>query len=156
MTNSSDNKKALAVAALRSGTVIDHIPASSLFKVVEILDIPSMKEAVTIGFNLESTQMRRKGIIKIDRTELPDNIINRIAIAAPGASINIIRDYKVVSKFQVSLPEEIEGVVVCNNPKCISRNEPMPSRFHVIDPAGPRIRCRYCEHEMQGDEIIIA
>jgi len=150
------NKKELAVAALRNGTVIDHIPATSLFKVVQILDIPSMTGAVTIGFNLESSAMKKKGIIKVADVEFPQEVINRIAIAAPGAVINIIRDYEVAEKRPVELPDEIEGLVVCNNPKCITRNEPIPSRFEVVDTSGPVLRCHYCEHETSGDEITIA
>lgn len=156
MNTDNHDKKELAVAALRNGTVIDHIPASSLFKVVKILDIPSMSNAVTIGFNLSSPAMGKKGIIKVADMEFPQEVINRIAIAAPGAVINIIRDYEVAAKQPVVLPDTIEGLVVCNNPKCITRNEPIPSRFEVIDTDGPTLRCHYCEHETSGNDIIIA
>ena len=143
----------LAVAALCDGTVIDHIPSEALFKVVRILDIPSMKESVTIGFNLESARLGKKGIIKVSGTEFRRDIINRIAIVAPGAVINTIRNYSVVNKETVSLPHEIRGLVSCNNPKCITRHEPMDTRFDVVSDSPVTIRCRYCGQEMQGDAI---
>lgn len=146
-------KKELAVAALRNGTVIDHIPSSALFKAVELLGIPQMDRNVTIGFNLNSKRLGKKGIIKIADIELDADTLNRIAIIAPSAVINTIRDYEVVDKKQVSLPDEIVGIVECNNPKCVSTNEPIPSRFHVVSNDPVRVRCHYCSHEAEGDKI---
>lgn len=145
--------KQLAVAALKDGTVIDHIPTDALFKVVRILDIPSMKESVTIGFNLESARLGRKGIIKVADTFFPREVINRIALAAPGAVINTIRDYNVAEKETVVIPEETVGLVVCNNPKCITRHEPMPTRFRTVSASPVTLRCHYCGQEVSGDAI---
>ena len=60
-----NNKYAMQVSALCNGTVIDHIPADKLFAVVNLLDIPSMKSNVTIGYNLDSKKIGKKGLIKI-------------------------------------------------------------------------------------------
>lgn len=147
------NKKELAVAALKNGTVIDHIPASSLFKAVGLLGIEKLDKSVTIGFNLESERLGRKGIIKVADTEFPAETISRIAIIAPNAVINTIRDYEVVSKVPVVLPDVVRGIVECNNPKCITRNEPMPSRFEVVSREPVTLKCHYCEHEATGAEI---
>lgn len=147
------NKKELAVAALRNGTVIDHIPAASLFKAVDLLGLKDCDKSVTIGFNLESGRLGRKGIIKVADTEFPAEIISRIAIIAPTAVINTIRDYEVVDKQSVRLPDEVIGIVECNNPKCITRNEPMPSRFTVVSRDPVRLCCHYCEHETTGADI---
>jgi len=94
----NNNKKEMAVAALKNGIVIDHIPCPSLFKVVNLLGLDKMESSVTIGNNLDSGSMTRKGIIKIADIELPDDTLNRIAVIAPNAVINIIRDYEVVKK----------------------------------------------------------
>lgn len=150
----STNKQ-LAVAALKNGTVIDHIPSEALFKVVRLLDISSMKESVTIGFNLESARLGRKGIIKVAETEFPREIINRIAIVAPGAVINTIHDYKVVGKETVNLPKEVVGLVGCANPKCITRHEPMATRFTTVGSDPVTLRCHYCGREVSGDNIEI-
>lgn len=147
--------KALAVAALRNGTVIDHIPAQSLFKAVELLGIPDMDKNITIGYNLASSKLGKKGIIKVAETVFPEDVISRIAIIAPTAVINIIEDYEVVSKMPVSLPDEVKGIVACNNPKCITRNEPMLSRFEVLSRQPVVLKCRYCEHEAKGAEITL-
>lgn len=144
-------KKELAVAALESGTVIDHIPSDALFKAVKLLGIEHLDKSVTIGFNLASSRMGRKGIIKVADTTFPTEVLNRIALIAPSAIINIIEDYEVVSKQPVMLPDEIVDLVRCSNPKCVSCNEPMPSRFSVVGKNPVVLRCRYCDHEVSGE-----
>lgn len=147
------DKKELAVAALRNGTVIDHIPSSALFKAVELLGIPSLDKNVTIGFNLESKRLGRKGIIKIADVELDAPTLSRIAIIAPTAVINTIRDYEVVEKKPVALPEEVTGIIECNNPKCVTRNEPILTRFNVVSRDPVTVQCHYCGHTQSGDQI---
>lgn len=142
----TENKKELAVAALRNGTVIDHIPASALFEVVRLLGIEQMNTGVTIGNNLHSARMGRKGIIKVADVEFPEATLNRIALIAPNAKVNVIRDYEVVEKRQVTLPDTLVGLVRCNNPKCITNNEPMRTRFTVVGREPVVIRCHYCGH----------
>lgn len=146
-------KKELAVAALRNGTVIDHIPSESLFNVVDLLNIRSLNSSVTIGFNLDSPLMGKKGIIKIANVTYPEAILNRIALIAPHAVVNIIKDYEVVEKRPVNLPDELIDIVKCGNPKCISNNEPMRSHFHVVDSERRTLRCHYCECVMAGEEL---
>ncbi len=145
--------KELAVAALRRGTVIDHIPSHVLFKVVKLLGIEKLDKSVTIGNNLTSQRLGTKGIIKVADTFFPDEVINRIAILAPTAVVNIIEDYEVVKKEQVVVPDEIVDIVRCTNPKCISCNEPMKTRFTVVGRDPITLACRYCEHEFSGDGI---
>lgn len=149
--------KELAVAALRSGTVIDHIPSQNLFKAVKILGIEGMDRAITIGNNLESKRYGRKGIIKVADVEFPEQVINRIALIAPHAKINIIRDYEVAEKHAVQLPDTIVGIVKCPNPKCITNNEPMRTRFAVTDrtPEDVNLRCLYCNRTVAGSEAVI-
>jgi len=149
------DKKELAVAALRNGTVIDHIPSSSLFKAVRLLGIEKLDRHVTIGNNLESHRYGTKGIIKVADTEFADADLNRIALIAPRAKVNIIRDYEVVEKRSIELPETVVGIVRCANPKCITNNEPMATRFHVIDRSdvdNVTIRCHYCGQVVRSSE----
>ncbi|MBQ0120666.1 MAG: aspartate carbamoyltransferase regulatory subunit [Bacteroidales bacterium] len=146
-------KKELAVAALKNGTVIDHIPSDSLFKVVSMLGIKDLTSSVTIGFNLDSEHMGKKGILKMADVTFPEETLNRIAVIAPTAIINIIKDYEVVSKHKVVVPEELNNIVKCNNPKCISNNEPMRTRFHVIDRDNIVLRCHHCECTVHQKEI---
>ena len=143
----------LAVAALQNGTVIDHIPTESLFKVVNLLGISGMKSSVTIGFNLNSKKCGKKGIIKVADVFLHEDTINRIALVAPNANINIIRDYKVVDKHTVSLPDDIYDIVKCHNPKCLTNNEPMKTHFHVVDLENVAFKCHYGERVVETDEV---
>lgn len=140
----SKDKKELAVAALENGTVIDHIPSKVLFKVVKLLGLENVDTHLTIGNNLPSKRMGSKGIIKIADVTIPEAVLNRIAIIAPGAKVNIIRDFEVVEKRAVELADTIIGVVRCSNPKCITNNEPMRTRFELVDRDSATIRCHYC------------
>ena len=149
-------KKELAVAALQNGTVIDHIPTASLFKVVNLLGLANLNDvSVTIGNNLDSPRLGKKGIIKVADLVFPEGTLNRIAVIAPNAVVNIIRDYEVVEKFNVTLPDELIDIVKCNNPKCITNNEPMRTHFHVIDREHTTLRCHFCERPVAQQDITL-
>ncbi len=137
-------KKELAVAALRSGTVIDHIPAAVLFEVAKLLQLENSTCMLTIGNNLPSKTQGLKGIIKVADTTFPEAVMNRIALLAPEANVNVIENYEVVEKRRVELPDTLINVVRCHNPKCITNNEPMSTRFVVIERNPVKIRCSYC------------
>jgi aspartate carbamoyltransferase regulatory subunit len=106
-----EQKKELVVSAIKDGTVIDHIPAKSLFKVISILDLNKIETPITIGSNLESKKYGKKGIIKISDKFPNDSDLNKIALFAPEAKINIIRNYSVVEKKVVQVPDFIEGML---------------------------------------------
>jgi len=150
-----EKKKELQVAALENGTAIDHIPPEHLFKVAQLIGLSQMDNRITFGNNLESKKMGRKGMIKIADKFFEEDEINRIALVAPNVILNIIRDYGVVEKKNVSLPDEVTGMVKCNNPKCITNNEPMTTHFYVTDKRLGTIKCRYCERKINKEDIII-
>ena len=147
--------KELQVAALESGTAIDHIPSDQLFKVVGLLRLQDLKNRITIGNNFDSGKMGTKGIIKISDKFFEEDEINRIALVAPKVKLNIIRNYEVVEKKRVTLPNIITGIVKCNNPKCITNNEPMKTRFDVIDKDKVILQCHYCEIKIKKEDIIL-
>jgi len=149
------DKKELAVAALQNGTVIDHIPSEALFRAVRILGIEQLGTAVTIGYNLPSSRLGKKGIIKVADVEFPEDVLNRIAIIAPSAMVNIIRNYEVVEKRAVVLPDVLIVLVKCSNPKCVTNHEPMSTRFNVIDHENVKLRCHYCNHTISGSDAEI-
>ena len=144
----AESKSSLAVAALRNGTVIDHIPTNALFKVVKLLDLENASNQLTIGNNLSGSK-GLKGIVKIADVFFPQDVINRIAIIAPDAVVNIIKNYEVVEKLKVTLPDMIVGLVKCDNPKCICNNEPMNTRFYVVNRQEGLLRCHYCNHTVK-------
>ena len=150
----NENKKtALQVSALCNGTVIDHIPADKLFAVVNLLEIPAMGNNVTIGYNLESKKLGKKGLIKISDRFFTDDEINKISVVAPNVVLNTIRDYNVVEKREVKMPDEIHNLIKCNNLNCITNNEPMATHFYVANRDTHTLKCRYCEKEVSLDDI---
>ena len=148
-------KKELQVSAVENGTVIDHIPAEKLFDVINVLGIQNLENTVTFGYNLISSKLGKKGIIKIWNKFLKDDEINKLALVAPTAKINIIKDFEVAEKKAVMVPEHVEGIVKCVNPKCITNNEPMATLFHVTDKDNCIVKCHYCEKEQKREEITI-
>jgi aspartate carbamoyltransferase regulatory subunit len=145
------NKKERLVAAIEHGTVIDHIPAEKTYQVASLLGLFDLKTPVTIGINYPSQKVGNKGIIKVSDKFFTDDEISRLSVVAPKVILNIIRDYEVVEKKPVETPEEIRGIVKCNNPKCITNNEPMPTHFHV-SPDGI-LTCHYCEKEQDINKV---
>ena len=149
----NNEKPAMQVSALCNGTVIDHIPANKLFAVVNLLDIPGMTSNVTIGNNLNSKKLGKKGLIKVADKFFTDEEVNRISLVAPKVVLNIIRDYKVVEKKEVKMPSELHNIVKCANPACITNNEPMATHFYVTNPETGTIKCRYCEKEINVSKV---
>jgi aspartate carbamoyltransferase regulatory subunit len=147
--------KKLEVSAIENGTVIDHIPANVLFKVISILNLDKIDKQITFGTNLISKKLGKKAIIKLSDTFFIDKEINKIALVAPQAKLNIIRDYTVVEKRVVEVPEEIIGIAKCMNPKCITNNERIVTRFQVISKSNVKLKCHYCEKITDQDHIEI-
>lgn len=147
----SQPKKELSVNAIENGTVIDHIPGESTLKVVEILS--KRDDMMTIGVNLPSKSLVKKGFVKITNRFLTPEETSKIALIAPTAKVNIIKDYKIVSKSVVHLPAQVKGIVKCNNPICITNKEIVPSVFDVLKSAPLKMRCHYCERTMGSKEL---
>jgi len=147
--------KQLSVSAIKDGTVIDHVPAPVLFKVVSILNLAKLDTMITIGNSLGSQKLGKKGIIKLSNVFFEDNDINKIALVAPCAKLNIIREYEVVEKKVVEIPDEIVGIVKCVNPKCITNNEKVTTRFEVVSKSEVKLKCHYCEKITNQDNIEI-
>lgn len=141
------------VAAIENGTVIDHIPSNRLFQVVRLLHLDLQKSAVMVGYNLPSSKMGNKSIIKIADKFFSDAELNTLSVVAPNVTLCIIRDFEVVEKKCVTLPRTITGIVRCANPQCITNNEPMPTRFHVSDAENGTIQCDYCEKEQPLETV---
>ena len=147
------DKKELEVSAIKNGTVIDHIPANVTFKIVQILDLYNHPGAITIGTNLDSISLGKKGIIKIADRYLTDEEIGRLSVVSPDVTLNIIKDYQIVEKKYVKYPKQIIGVVKCTNPKCVTNHQPIPTKREVFDMNQKSLRCIYCERVMQYGEI---
>ena len=147
------NKKKLVVSAIENGTVIDHIPADKLFQVVRALQLTECETQVLIGNNLDSNKFKKKGIIKCQDKFFERNEINKIALIAPSASLIVIRDYCVVEKIRIDIPDTIVGMVKCFNPKCITNNEAVTTQFNVIDKSDIKLQCHYCQKVTKKDTL---
>ncbi len=146
--------KELKVKPIRNGTVIDHIKANKALSVLKILELPSEETAVTIAMNVKSSEMGSKDIVKIEGRELAQEEVDKIALIAPEATINIIREYDIAEKGKVKLLDEINDILKCQNPNCITNTEePVNTRFFIRDKGPVILRCYYCERIMDENEI---
>ncbi|MFP4026984.1 MAG: aspartate carbamoyltransferase regulatory subunit [Candidatus Brocadiia bacterium] len=153
--NEQNKRPEMNVSAIRHGTVIDHINSEATFKVAKLLKVGDEDNIVLVAMNLESEKLGHKGIIKIENRELTPDEVNKIAVAAPNATLNIISNFEVVEKSKVHLPDKIERVVKCQNPRCITNQEGVMTRFEVIEETPPALRCTYCERVMRGSNILL-
>ena len=154
-TASSDDEKSdekMKIKLIKNGVVIDHITSGRSLQVLSILGIGAdYCDEVTIGMNIPSKSMGKKDIVKIENRDVKTDEINKIAIMAPKATINRIRDYKVTKKEKVILPNEIIGIIKCPNPQCVSnkQREPVESFFIVVQREPLNLMCKYCERELK-------
>ncbi len=147
------NKTERQVAAIKNGTVIDHIPAEKTYQVVNLLQLETLETPVTIGYNYPSNKIGRKGIIKVSDKFFTDEEISRLSVVAQNVVLNIIHDYEVVEKKTVKTPDELRGIVKCNNPKCITNNEPMNTVFHIVNKEKGILKCHYCDKEQFIEKV---
>ena len=140
------SRKELVVSALENGTVLDHIPAENVYKALDILNLKGIENQITIGINLTSKVQGRKGIIKIEDKFFEDDELNKLALIAPQATVNIIRDFKVVEKKKLVMPKEVIGIAKCRNPKCVTNHQPIKTRFATIEKNNEiQLLCHFCE-----------
>lgn len=144
----------LLVSAIKNGTVIDHAQAGSALKILSILEVGNHDSVVTIGMYLPSKTSGKKDIIKLANWEITPAKANLTALFSPSAIINIIKNFKVVKKYQAELAEIISGLIICPNPKCITNNETMETIFHTQKiKNGVTLKCHYCERIFKQEEI---
>lgn len=146
----------LRVSKIKNGTVIDHITSGHALDVVRILGITGREEGpISIAINVSSKRLKRKDIVKIEGRELKPQEVHKIALIAPHASINIIRDYRVVRKDEVKLPKVIDNIIKCANPACISNsNEPVKPKFYVDCDEPLLLRCHYCGYIVEKKDVL--
>ena len=149
------DQSGLLVRRIRDGTVIDHINEGNGLKVLEALGIDgSSGNVITIALNMPSGKLNKKDMIKVEGRFLEDDDTNKLAVIAPSSTVNIIKDYKLVEKRRVALPNEIDRIFRCSNPDCISNsNESMESIMDVIDKEKLIMKCRYCNRVLNVKEI---
>jgi len=145
----------LMVRRIKEGTVIDHIDEGKGLQVLDALRIDGKDGSlITIALNVPSGKSKKKDIIKVENKFLKDDDTNKIAVIAPKATINIIKNYKLIEKRRVSLPNEIDRIFRCSNPDCITNSaEHIESVMDLIDKETMILKCRYCARILDVAEI---
>ena len=145
----------LIVRRIKDGTVIDHINEGKGLKVLEALDIDgSCGSVITIALNMPSGKLKKKDMIKVEGRFLEDDDTNKLAVIAPSSTVNIIKDYKLVEKRHLSLPNEIDRIFRCSNPDCVTNStEHIESVMDVIDKEAMILKCKYCGRVLDVNQL---
>ncbi len=145
----------LMVRRIKEGTVIDHIDEGTGLQVLNALRIDGKDGSlITIALNVPSGKFKKKDIIKVENKFLKDDDTNKLAVIVPNATINIIKNYKLVEKRRVALPNEVDRIFRCSNPECVTNStEHIESIMDVIDKEGRVLRCRYCSRVLDVNKL---
>ena len=145
----------LLVRRIKEGTVIDHIDEGKGLQVLDALGIDGKDGSlITIALNVPSGKFKKKDIIKVENKFLKDDDTNKLAVIVPNATINIIKNYKLVEKRRVALPNEVDRIFRCSNPECITNStEHIESIMDVMDKEGRVLRCRYCSRVLDVNQL---
>jgi aspartate carbamoyltransferase regulatory subunit len=146
----------LLVRRIKDGTVVDHIENGKALIVLRVLDITGREgNVVTVALNVPSSKHMKKDIIKVENKFLEQVETDKLALIAPHATINIIRDYKLVEKRKINLPDSIIGIFDCPNLNCITNSEEdIRSTIDIIDKEKILLRCKYCARTVTIDELV--
>jgi aspartate carbamoyltransferase regulatory subunit len=146
--------KTLSVAAIKEGTVIDHIPAGYAFIILQLLKLSQGKHRISLGLNFTSSSMALKDLIKIENRVLTEKEAHDIAVFAPQATINIIKNYHISSKILAKLPDAVAHILVCPNPRCITNCETADTLFHIEEHKQQiLLHCHFCEKIFERNDI---
>ena len=136
------------IDSIRNGIVIDHIQAKKGMEIYKELNLQDLDCSVAIITNAKSKKMGKKDIIKIDK-DIEVNI-DMIGFIEPDATINIVKDGKLVKKYCAKLPEKIVNITHCQNPRCITSIEKdLDQVFILTDKENQIYRCKYCEMSLK-------
>lgn len=134
----------LNVDSIKKGIVIDHIQAGKGMEIYKYLNLDKIESSVAIIKNVKSGKIGKKDIIKVE------NVINLdlkiLGFIDPNITVNVIDDSVIIDKINLSLPETIENVIKCKNPRCItSIEQEIPHTFRLTDKESKTYRCIYCD-----------
>jgi aspartate carbamoyltransferase regulatory subunit len=146
----------LLVRRIRDGTVIDHIENGKALIVLRVLNITGKEgNVITVALNVPSSKHGKKDIMKVENKFLEKDETDKLALIAPHATINIIRDYKLVEKRKINLPDSIIGIFKCPNLNCVTNSEEyIRPTIDIIDKEQITLKCRYCARTITIDELV--
>ncbi len=134
----------MIIGQIKDGIVLDHITAGLGMTLYNFLGLDELDCQVALIKNAESVKMGKKDIIKIDK--VIDINMDALGYLDPGVTVNIIKDGKLAKRQNIDIPERIENVIKCKNPRCITTVEQeLPHIFTLRDKENRVYRCLYCE-----------
>ena len=141
------------IDTIKNGYVIDHITAGNAMKLYKLLNLESLDCQVALITNAKSKKTKIKDLIKIG--QLIDIDLDKIAFIDPKATVNIVKNGKIIEKKQLALPEVLTNVGKCNNPRCITSTERNLDQIFNLTNKKERIyRCHYCETALEKDQFV--
>ncbi len=154
----SSEEQQLLIRRIKDGTVIDHVRAGEALRVLQILGITGKEgELVSVAMNVPSSKLGKKDVVKVANRFLKTEETDKLALVAPLATANIIKNYKVSAKHRVELPDVFKGILKCPNPTCVSNlpNEPIIPTIDVVDKETPLLKCRFCQRLINPSETVL-
>lgn len=154
---SEDVSGKIRIVKIIDGTVIDHIRAGNALEVLKILGITGKSgNVVTLAMNIRSSRIEKKDIVKVENRFLDSVEVARIALVAPEATINLIKESKVIKKTRIELPEMISGIIKCPNERCVTNKErePIHNKYQVVSKKPIKLKCLYCWTLIDEPDII--
>lgn len=150
-----DEETGLIVTRIKNGTVIDHIDGGNALQVLEALEIDGKEgDVITIALNVPSGKLKKKDIIKLENKFLEEDDTNKLAVIASSCTINIIKNFQLVEKRRVSLPDQIIRIFRCSNLACITNSEEhLESVIDVVDKDDIVLKCRYCSRLLDVNQL---
>ena len=134
----------LNIDKIKNGIVIDHIKAGQGIKIFNWLGLDKAPYTVAFVINATSKILGKKDVIKIDNNITIN--FDVLGLIDPNITVNIIKDERIVRKEKLKLPEKVENVLICKNPRCITSTEKyIPHVFHLVNPELQTYRCEYCD-----------
>ena len=141
--------KSLKVTKIKDGTVLDHLPAGSALDIVEMMGLGTSNPLI-IAMNVGSSKRGKKDIIKIEHKLLSKKETDKISLIAPHATINIIKNEALHDKRHVKMPDELKGLLICPNKKCITNMELCKTKFVRKD---TKYKCDFCERRFSIEDF---
>lgn len=142
----------LSIDKIRNGIVIDHIKAGQGIRIFNWLGLGKAPYNVAFVVNAASERMGRKDIIKIDNEISIDFAV--LGLIDPNITINVVENERITEKIRLRLPERVEGVLKCRNPRCVTSTETyVPHVFHLVDEADGTYRCEYCDETRNAEDF---
>ncbi len=141
------------IGYIENGVNIDHIPQGNAWYIIKILGLDKSSAQVGIGLNLPSKKLGYKDLIKIENHFISQNALDSISTFCVGSTLSVIQDFKVIEKKTLTLPEEINNIIICPNNRCVSRLH--TSKFYSAINHNHKIyvKCHYCEQSFLLNEL---